>query len=193
MTSDASGWWGCGAFWATYWFQLQWPELLHNYHITIEELIPIVIAAPVWSQQWTSYHVIVRCDNAEVVHILNWDYSRGWDVVHLVRCLHFIMARFDLQLSAEPIQSSLNTAADALSWILVPTAEQFPPPNPQHPDQHPNGHQTWLALHGLDGSVYSYFEQLIALSIRHSYSTGQNHYLSFCSIYTIPYKWSLIM
>ena len=83
------------------------------------------------------------------------------------------------------------------SWCIIldsfANSRTIPTPNPQHPDQHPNGHQTWLALHGLDGSVYSYFEQLITLSIRRSYSTGQNHYLSFCSIYTIPYKWSYFL
>ena len=135
VTSDASGCWGCGAFWATHWFQLQWPESLHNHHITIKELIPIVVAAAVWGQWWTSSHVRVRCDNAAVVHILNRGYSRDANVMHLMRCLHFIAARFDLRLSAEHIQGSLNTAADALSCDalhifqeLVPTADQSPTP-----------------------------------------------------------------
>ena len=47
VTSDASGRWGCGAFYNTQWFQLKWPESLPNYHITVKELIPVVIAATI--------------------------------------------------------------------------------------------------------------------------------------------------
>ena len=45
LTSDASGRWGCGAFWNTSWFQLEWSEALSSLHITNKELIPIVLAA----------------------------------------------------------------------------------------------------------------------------------------------------
>lgn len=137
---DALGSWGCGTFWATCWFQLQWLESLHNHHITIKELIPIVTGAAVWGQRWTSSHMRVRCDNAAVVHILNQGYSRDSDVMHLMRCLHFFVASFDLHWSAEHIQGSLSLldwAADALSWNsfhifqeLVLTAEQPPTPIP---------------------------------------------------------------
>lgn len=57
--------------------------------------------------------------------------------MHLMRCLHFITARFNFRISAEHIQGSLNTAADALSrnslhifQELVPTADQSPTPIP---------------------------------------------------------------
>ena len=50
IVSDASGSWGCGAFWVTRWFQLQWPAAVSGYHITVKELIPIVLAAAVWDQ-----------------------------------------------------------------------------------------------------------------------------------------------
>lgn len=52
VVSDASGRWGCGAFWAEKWFQLQWHDQLHDTHITVKELIPIVLAAAVWGPQW---------------------------------------------------------------------------------------------------------------------------------------------
>ena len=135
VTSDASGSWGCGAFWLMHWFQLQWPKSLSNLHITIKELIPIVVSAAVWSQQWNSSHVKVRCDNAAVVHILNRGYSRDSEVMHLMGCLHFIVARFNFHIPAEHIQGTLNTAADALSHDslhsfqdLIPTANHSPTP-----------------------------------------------------------------
>ena len=104
-----------------------------NHHITIKELIPVVVTAIVWGRQWSASHVRVKCDNAAVVQILNHGYSRDANVMHLMRCLHFIAARFNFRVSAEHIPGSLNTAADALSrnslhifQELVPTANQSP-------------------------------------------------------------------
>ena len=50
ITSDASGRWGCGAFWNQRWFQLEWSDCLGSAHITIKELIPIVLGAAVWGR-----------------------------------------------------------------------------------------------------------------------------------------------
>ena len=65
LTSDASSKWGCGAFYMynRYWFQLQWQESLQHMHITIKELIPIVLAAAIWGREWTGLTVQARCDN----------------------------------------------------------------------------------------------------------------------------------
>ena len=46
--SDASGTWGCGAICQCHWFQLEWDETSEKYHISIKELIPIVIATAIW-------------------------------------------------------------------------------------------------------------------------------------------------
>ena len=115
VTSDASGSWGCGAFWATQWFQLQWPDNMPKLHITAKELIPIVVSAAVWGKQWSASLAKVRCDNMAVVHIINTGYSRDPEVMHFMRCLHFITAQYDIRMVAEHIQGTLNTAADALS------------------------------------------------------------------------------
>ena len=45
ITSDASGRWGCGAFSSEgEWLQLEWPDSWIGMHITIKELLPIVVA-----------------------------------------------------------------------------------------------------------------------------------------------------
>ena len=115
VTSDASGRWGCGAFCNTHWFQLKWPESLPNYHITVKELIPVVIAAAIWGAKLEYSHVRVRSNNSAVVAIINGGYSRDADVMHLMRCLHFLSARRAFRLSAEHIKGSHSEAADALS------------------------------------------------------------------------------
>ena len=54
MTSDASGRWGCGAF---LWFQVKWPESMPQHHITVKELIPIVLAVASWGHAWQRTHI----------------------------------------------------------------------------------------------------------------------------------------
>ena len=52
--SDASGVWGCGAFW---WFQVEWKEWLGFQDVTItsKELLPLVIAAAIGGPQWERF------------------------------------------------------------------------------------------------------------------------------------------
>ena len=47
VTSDASGGWGCGAYWAYYWFQLAWPDCAAAQSIMFKELVALVIATAV--------------------------------------------------------------------------------------------------------------------------------------------------
>ena len=70
-TSDASGNWGCGAYCGDVWFQIQWDEVTKQKHITIKELIPIVLAAALWDKRWSGKSVRVQCDNAAVVAVIN--------------------------------------------------------------------------------------------------------------------------
>ena len=68
MTLDASRSWGCGAFTsAGERFQLQWPGSWADVHITVKELLPIVLGTPMWGAQWQGRSVKCRCDNAAVV------------------------------------------------------------------------------------------------------------------------------
>ena len=57
----------------------------------------------------------MRSDNSAVVAIVNGGYSRDAEVMHLMRCLHFLAARHNCCISAEHIKGVLNEAADALS------------------------------------------------------------------------------
>ena len=137
VTSDASGRRGCGAFCNTQWFLLEWPESLPNYHITVKELIPVVIAAAIWGAKWAHSHVRARSDNSAIVAIISGGYSRDADVMHLMKCLHFLSTRCAFRLSAEHIKGSLNEAADACSWdslssfqAMHPSADKEPTPIP---------------------------------------------------------------
>ena len=115
VSSDASGTWGCGAFERGHWFQLQWPQSMDNCHISIKEMIPIVIAAAIWKESWRNSSVRFQSDNAAVVAILNSGSSKEVTLMHLMRCLCFIMAKFNFVVSASHVPGKQNQLADALS------------------------------------------------------------------------------
>ena len=140
ITSDASGNWGGGAFSSTgEWFQCSWPEEWKDVHITVKELVPIVIATTLWGCYWRGKTIQCRTDNAAVVAIINSGRSKhsNW-AMHLMRTLFFVMARFDIALVAVHLPGKKNEAADALSrnhlplfFAQVPNAAKEPSAIPQ--------------------------------------------------------------
>ena len=115
LTSDASGSWGCGAFWDKSWFQYQWSSHTIDFRITIKELLPIVIATATWGPQWSKKSILCQCDNEAVVCIINSGTSRDPMVMSLMWCLHFIVAKFNLLISAAHLPGAANSLADSLS------------------------------------------------------------------------------
>ncbi len=104
LTSDASGKWGCGAYTSTGdWFQLKFPDSWLEVHITVKELLPIVLAVAVWGHLWRGVTVSCRCDNMAVVAIVNSGRSRMDWAMHLMRCLSFFLARWDVTLVCQHI------------------------------------------------------------------------------------------
>ena len=95
LTSDASGGWGCGAYWDSQWFMLPWTGPITECHLTAKELVPIVAAAALWGKEWQGQTVQVWCDNTVVVSIVNHGLSRDKQAMHLARCLVFIMAKLN--------------------------------------------------------------------------------------------------
>ena len=138
ITSDASGSWGCGAFSsANQWYQLPLPVEWANVHITVKELLPVVISCALWGHRWAGESVLAYTDNAAVVAIVNSGRSKDKLAMHLMRCLFFFMARGEYTLKATHIAGKSNVAADALSRnrlplfrLQVPTAEEHPTPIP---------------------------------------------------------------
>ena len=99
ITSDASGNWGCGAFSSdSNWFQLQWPNTWSSIHITVQELVPIVIACALWGKKWQEKSIRCVCDNAVVVAIVNSGSSKDTLVMVLPaffkRCLSYQFTQY---------------------------------------------------------------------------------------------------
>ena len=105
--TDASGSWGCGAFYHPFWLQLQWPKFWHQYHITVKELLLIVLAVAIWGQYWSRKHILCRCDNMAVVNILySWS-SKDNAIMHLIRSLHFFLAHWNIKVNSLSYQRKI--------------------------------------------------------------------------------------
>ena len=158
ITSDASGSFGCGAFSISHgWFQVKWPPSWQSSHITVKELVPIVVASAVWGPHWKGRHVLFRSDNMAVVGILQKRTSTDPHVMHLLRCFVLYAAVYRFTYTAEHIAGTHNIAADAISrnniaffHSQVPHIQQTPIPQAITEllvDQKPDwGSTTWTTL-----------------------------------------------
>ena len=115
VTSDALGTWGCGAYEGSKWLQFKWPPTMKASHISVREMIPVVRATALWGQYWIGKSVRFWSDNSAVVTLINSGSSREHSLMHLMRCLTFIMAKYNFVVSAAHIKGAHNELADALS------------------------------------------------------------------------------
>ena len=97
--------------------------------IAVRELLPVVVASVVCRVKWTHKWVLVKTDNQSVVDILKSRSSKNPMIMHMVRCVQFVLASFQFELQVEHIQGARNVAADALSrgslqvfQLSIPTA-----------------------------------------------------------------------
>ena len=119
--------------WGTCWLQYKWGEPYQQQAITQKELLPIVFAAAVWGHLWQDCTTKILCDNQAVVAVINSGYSREPQVMHLLRCLFFITAKFHIRIHCHYLPGPQNDIADAVSrnnlasfFFKVPDAHPSP-------------------------------------------------------------------
>ena len=181
FSSDASGSWGCGAVWGNQWIQPPWQEAWQSVGITAKELLPIVIACALWGQYWAHCQVQVWCDNSAVVYlIVNI-------IMHLLQCLHFFCAHFDILLQARHIQGKQNIQADALTCSLLqvfykelPCNSQGENPDPPIPVGTTGDSKARLALSFLEGVAQQLIERSVAPITARNYLSAQKSYIDLC-------------
>ena len=137
LYSDASGSFGCGAWWGPSWFQYRWPVGWEHRSIAVKELLPIVMACTIWGRSWSQQSVLVHCDNQAVVDVVNAGRCKDPQLMQLLRGLFFVVAHFQVSVRAVHIAGHLNTGADALSrdnmrrfHLQAPQANRTPTPIP---------------------------------------------------------------
>ena len=115
VVSDASGSWGCGAYYLPHWFHMKWPPQAQHFSITVKELFPVVIAAAIFGRYWSGQLIQFSVDNEAVVHVLQATYSCESHLMHLIRILVFLASHFNFWFTASHIAGDSNILADALS------------------------------------------------------------------------------
>ena len=137
IQTDASGSWGCGAFFQGDWLQWQWPDEWAPIPIMAKELVPILLSSAVWGTQLAHTRVLFQCDNTGVVAAVKKGSSKDNRVMHLLRCLWFFTAYYDISITIEHIAGVANIAADHLSrnnshlfFSSYPQARLCPTPLP---------------------------------------------------------------
>ena len=135
IQTDASGSWGCGAFFEGRWLQLEWSEQWFTEHIMAKELLPIVLSCAVWGSTLAQHKVLFQCDNSSVVAALQKGSAKDNTVMHLLRCLWFFVAHYNIVLMPEHIAGVDNCTADHLSrnnmynfFSINPQASHIPTP-----------------------------------------------------------------
>ena len=101
--TDVSGSFGCGAVWAQRWFQCEWPQEYVEVPIAPEEFLPIVLACVVWGRAWQGKVVHMHTDNTAVAAVVKSGYSKDFQIMHLVRCLFFVFAAWNISLNSHHI------------------------------------------------------------------------------------------
>jgi len=120
IQTDASGHWGCGVRFDSLWLQHAWSLEWTDISIMAKELVPIIFSCAVWGLLLTRRHVEFQCDNLSLVEAINKGCSKDIMVMHLLRCLWFFHALFDISIHVSHIPGVQNCATDMLSRNQIP-------------------------------------------------------------------------
>ena len=121
-----------------------------------------------------------------VVKLFRSRSSRDPDLMQLLRCLHFLAARYDISLAALQIRGVDNTAADALSRNDLTFLFLLSPGPPTSVLSAAGAVRVSgvsparLALTRLEAQAAEYLKNGIASSTWKTYSSAQSIYIEFC-------------
>ena len=185
LYSDASGTFGCWAWWGDKWFQLPWPQENGYSSIAQKELLPIVLACILWGAAWRGELVTAQCDNMAVVEVVNSGYSKDSALAQLLHVLFFARAQWEVEIKAVHIPGRQNVLADALSFAGsgshqrtnrgANTARGAASDSPAR-----------LDVASLVPTVHQLFAAGLAPSTRRAYKSGAVRYARFCSMANRP-------
>lgn len=129
---------GFGCTFGRKWFFGKFEPQWLNYHISVREFLPIVIAFETWGSTFQNSSVVLHCDNSAVVQVINKTSSKDTNLMILMRRLMVLSLKNNIHFSARHFPGVYNTAADMLSRLQVtqfkirfPYMDQDPTPVPQ--------------------------------------------------------------
>ena len=159
----------------------------HPLHITIKELLSIVMAVATWGNKWASLTIQANCDNMAVVQVLRSHQSKDLTVMHLLRCLALLKCSFQFSLTSKHIPGKTQFASTRtvqkqpliLSFQL-PTGQSFTYSPSTTPLLNSCAAETRLDLRQLGESVREYYIRGLAPSTVKSYASAKSRFVQFC-------------
>ena len=91
------------------------------------ELYPIVMAAVRWGHLWCRKRIVVNCENASDVDIINKGRSKISFIMKFVRKLIWLEAQYSFILLARHISGVSNLISDSLSSLQFQTFRRLAP------------------------------------------------------------------
>jgi hypothetical protein len=116
LYTDASGK-GIGGVFGWHWFMAQLTVEQSTMSIAWRELYAVLVACVTWGKALTTHRLLVHCDNASVVAIVNSGSSRCPKVMNLVRDLFHVAVYHNFDIRLIHVPGVDNTAADLLSRL----------------------------------------------------------------------------
>ena len=137
LYTDASGSYGCGAYYQGAWFFRAWQPHQHLRAIQWKELFAIVAAALTWGHRWQGKRVKFMCDNQAIVLAWQGQRSRDSHVMNLMCTLFMFAAQHHFTITMQHLPGKTNSLADAISrkqftkfFSLAPQAQRQPTKTP---------------------------------------------------------------
>ena len=90
-----------------------------HWHISALEFMAIILAVKLWGSKWTGLNILVRCDNAACVSVINSGRSVDNLMQICTREVIFLVAQYDCTLHAIHQPGKLNTCSDSLSRMYL--------------------------------------------------------------------------
>ena len=140
----------------------EWSEI----SIMTKELLPIIISCAICGPKLYQKSIEVQCNNTGAVSVINKGSSKNKTTMHLLRCLWFFAALFQIRIIITHIPGIANAAADMLYRNLLPQFQEAYPQASQFPSYVPILLLTLLSPSQLDWTspgFLSLFQKILSI------------------------------
>ncbi|KAK3101174.1 hypothetical protein FSP39_001529 [Pinctada imbricata] len=118
LYTDASGI-GLGGILGEKWFSGKWTSEWANFHISVKELFPIVVAVLLWGIEMTNKRVCFFSENMAVVQVINKQTAKDPHLMKLLRKLIVQCLKLNIYFRAKHVPGIDNVVSDRLSRLQI--------------------------------------------------------------------------
>ena len=128
---------GFGGTFGTKWFSEKWTNEWIDYHISVKELFPIVIAVEIWGQVMANKKVCFFSDNMAVVQVINKHTAKDRNLMKLLRRFIVHCLIFNILFRPKYVPGIDNVPSDKLSRLQISDFHRLTPQMDQSPVEVP--------------------------------------------------------